>query len=218
VSFYIVFFYPDRIGELSMQIIGGKYKGKRFLPLRENAVRPTAARVREAVFNILSSQIEGAVILDLFAGTGAMGLEALSRGAVFAVFIDINRKMISQMDKSISQLDISRQTKLIRWDISKNLNCIKTPLFNPGQTDCGIDTVPDLIQYNLVFIDPPYSKGLIAKTLYHLRISRALIPGAIIVIEHDLSESVPTELSAYRKTDQRKYGRTFLSFMAYIGD
>jgi len=203
-----------------VQIIGGKFKGRRFQPIKEKTVRPTAARVREAIFNILSFRVQDAVILDLFAGTGALGLEALSRGAAFAVFIENNRQMISQLAKSISRLDIDAQAKLIRWDISKNLNCLRALLscpsraFSPG----GDHDASHPVGFNLVFMDPPYNKGLIKKTLAFLNASRTLSNNAVIVIEHDLSESIPKDLLVHRIADQRKYGRTSVSFLEYIGN
>ena len=199
-----------------MQIIGGKFKGRRFLPMRERSVRPTAARVREAVFNILSFHIQDAVVLDLFAGTGALGLEAMSRGAAYAVFIDHNKKILSQISQSIRQLDLDKQTKLIRWDITKNLNCITKLLPISRDFHSSGNSGFHSMGFNLVFIDPPYYQGLIKATLCHLNTSGALKRGAIIVIEHAASESIPKDLMAYEITDQRKYGQTLVSFLDYF--
>lgn len=198
-----------------MRIIGGKFKGNPILPVQQSAVRPTAARVRESVFNILASYTQEAVVLDLFAGTGAMGMEAISRGAIFAVFIDQNKKMLSRIERSVRQLNIVRQTKILRWNIIKNLNCIRSFQFALPEHLSAYPNGPSTREINLVFIDPPYNKGFIEPTLRHLNTCKALSNGTIVVIEHALSESIPENLMAYRITDQRKYGQTHLSFLEY---
>jgi len=198
-------------------IIGGKFKGRHFLPVKERGVRPTAARVREAIFDILSDQVQEAVVLDLFAGTGALGLEAISRGAVYAVFIDQNKKMLSQIAQSIHLFDLEKQSKLIRWDITKNLNCIKkSPSLISSLHSGENENMYKVKDFNLVFIDPPYNQGLIEATLGHLNNSRALSQRAVVVIEHDKFESIPNDPMPYEITNQRRYGQTMVSFLDYI--
>ncbi len=161
------------------------------------SVRPTADRVREAIFNILSFRVQDAVVLDLFAGTGALGIEALSRGAAFAAFTDRDPRSVSVIGQNICDLGLGDRTKIIRWDIRRNLNCIKK-------------IRPD---FDLVFMDPPYNSDLIRPALLNLRESRGIRPGACIVAEHSDTEPIPDDCGGYAIADQRKYGKTLVSFL-----
>ena len=144
-----------------------------------------------------------------------MGMEAISRGAIFAVFIDQNKKMLSTIERSVRQLNIVKQTKIIRWNILKNLNCIKRFQFPLPEHLSAYPSGSSSKEINLVFIDPPYNKGFIEPTLRHLNTCDALSNGAVVVIEHALSESIPENLMTYTITDQRKYGQAHLSFLEY---
>jgi 16S rRNA (guanine966-N2)-methyltransferase len=183
-----------------VRIVSGSLRGRKLRSLRGMAVRPTADKVREAIFNILSFRVLGAVVLDLFAGTGALGIEALSRGAAFAAFTDRDTRSVSVIGQNISDLGLGDRTKIIRWDIAKNLNCIKKI-----RSD-----------FDLVFMDPPYNCDLIVPTLFNLRESRALKPGSCIVAEHSDTESPPSDCPGYAIADRRKYGKTLVSFLDYM--
>lgn len=185
---------------MGLRIISGNLKGRRLCSLRGMEVRPTAARVRESVFNIISFCIPGKVVLDLFAGTGAFGIEALSRGAESAVFVEKQKGAISVIEKNIRLCALESRTKIIRWDIRKNLNCIRK--YGPA--------------FDLVFMDPPYHKNLIKPTLDNMRDSLCLKQGACIVAEHAFSEPIPKDCPGYSVTDQRKYGKTLVSFLDYM--
>lgn len=185
---------------MSLRIIGGSLRGKKLHTVNGMHVRPTADRLRESIFNILSSRVHEAIVLDLFAGTGAFGLEAISRGAEYAVFIDNNRDALAVIAKNIKACAVSRQTKIIRWNIKKNLNCIKS--FNPA--------------FNLVFLDPPYNQSIVKPALLGLFQSNSLEKEARVMIEHAVEEPLPKELQAYEIDDQRKYGKTLVSFLNYV--
>ena len=182
-----------------MRVIGGSLKGRKLATIRGRIIRPTADRLREAIFNILADRVEKAVVLDLFAGTGALGIEAISRGAYAAVFVDNNRSAIATLNKNISSCNIQDTATIIKWDLLKNLNFIKS--FDPA--------------FNLVFIDPPYNKDCIKPVLNHLYRNRTLEKGACLVIEHSDCEPVPRAIPDFRLTDERRYGRTRVSFMNY---
>jgi len=185
---------------MGLRIIGGKLKGKKLLTLRGTTVRPTADRTRESIFNILSGKIQKSIVLDLFAGTGAMGIEALSRGAESAVFIEKQKIAHSIIKQNISACSLDKKATLIKWDIQRNLDCIK--YIQPG--------------FTIIFIDPPYKKQFIKPSLLALRNSNSLQNGAQIIIEHSLSDPVPEDFSEYTITDQRKYGKTLVSFLDYM--
>ena len=186
--------------DTGLRIIGGNLKGKRLYSIPGTIIRPTADRLRESIFNILSFRVQDAVVLDLFAGTGAFGIEALSRGAESAVFVDNNKSVISVIDRNVRSCALDNSAKIIKWDINKNLNCLKS--FSPA--------------FNLVFLDPPYNQGLIQPALSNLEQSRSLGKEAYFVIEHSPLEKIPKDLSNFEVTDQRKYGKILVSFLYYV--
>lgn len=185
---------------MGVRIISGSLKGKKLQTVRGRQVRPTADRLRESIFNILSSRVHEAIVLDLFAGTGALGIEAVSRGAEYAVFIDNSPGALAVIARNIEACAYSRPTKVIKWDISKNLNCIKS------------SSRP----FNLIFIDPPYNRNLIKPALRSLYRSNSLAKGACVVIEHAATEPIPANLEAFEIDHQRKYGKTLVSFLSYV--
>ncbi|MEN8244649.1 MAG: 16S rRNA (guanine(966)-N(2))-methyltransferase RsmD [Thermodesulfobacteriota bacterium] len=183
-----------------MRIISGNYRGKKLYAFDGRKIRPTADRLREAVFNILSSLVQDAVVLDLFAGTGAFGLEAVSRGARSAVFIDNHTDAIRLVKKNIHACGVAALTRVVKWDIARNLKCLKG--IRPG--------------FDLVFLDPPYDKNLIRPALLHLHASNAVQTAAHMVIEHSFDEPLPHDLDCFSMVDQRKYGKSLVSFFRYM--
>jgi 16S rRNA (guanine966-N2)-methyltransferase len=177
-----------------MRIVGGKFKGHGLQGPKGQATRPTSDRVREAIFNILAHgvadfSIEGARVLDLFAGTGAMGLEALSRGARFCQFVDDAAEARGIIRRNADALGVIGQCKIWRRDATR---------LGPAAPQPGFD---------LVFADPPYDKGLGAKALASLVEGQWLDKGAIVVIE----EAERAELAcpaALIEVARRVYGET----------
>ena len=183
-----------------LRIISGELKGKKLFSPKGIGIRPTADRLRESIFNILSSHVIESVALDLFAGTGALGIEALSRGASFAIFIDNNKDALSIIQKNIKICGLEDRIKIARLNIAKNI----------------IDFTHEVPAVNLVFMDPPYNKNFIKSALINLSESRILEKEALLVIEHDLSETLPEDIPDYKITDQRRYGKTLVSFLKYV--
>jgi 16S rRNA (guanine966-N2)-methyltransferase len=177
-----------------MRIVGGKFKGHGLTGPKGQATRPTSDRVREAIFNILAHGVEGFVIegtrvLDLFAGTGAMGLEALSRGARFCQFVDDAAEARGVIRRNADALGVIGQCKIWRRDATR---------LGPAAPQPGFD---------LVFADPPYGKGLGDKALTSLIDGDWLDPGAIVVVEESEHASLacPPKLALI---DRRVYGDT----------
>ena len=185
---------------MGLRIIGGTLKGKKLYSVHDTSIRPTADKLRESIFNILSQRVLDAVVIDLFAGTGALGIEALSRGAESALFIDNSKRALSVLRKNIYSCMLGQKANIIKWNIRQNLNCIKSKKQN----------------FDLIFLDPPYDKNLIKPTLLNLDKSHSLKNGACIVVEHSLFEPIPTDLFAFDLFDQRKYGKTLVSFLNYV--
>jgi len=186
-----------------MRIIAGSLKGKKLYAAPGSNTRPTGAKLREAVFGITAPAIPGARVLDLFAGTGAYALEALSRGALDAVLIDADTAAMMVIKKNIRLCQAEQQTQCYRWDIARDLNCIRGD--KPG--------------FDLVFMDPPYEhQDLITLALKNLSDGRCLKNEAQVLVEHgagrsDFPEGIP---SSFEIADRRKYGKSLVTFLNYM--
>ncbi len=180
-----------------MRIISGSAKGRKLKSPKDQLTRPTSDRLKETLFNILAPKIYGAHILDVFAGSGALGLEAISRGAASVTFFEIHKEAVRLIQDNVELCGFQKQSRLIVGDaISK----IKT--FFPG-VDQKID---------LVFIDPPYQTGLAEHALEVLSKVSWLKPTVTIVVEHHGKEELPDEISSlkkYRVLKQRDSTITF---------
>ena len=183
-----------------MRIIGGAFKGKKLYSVRGLETRPTGGKVREAIFNIMAHAIAGGRVLDLFAGTGAFGLEALSRGAERAVFIEADDPAIMAIKKNIRSCGAESRAQCIKWDVSRDLNCIQS--FQPG--------------FDLVFMDPPYYGDFIAATLRNLEGCMCLQNQAAIIIEHGLKTQFPEVQPPFFMADRRRYGKSLVTFLDFV--
>lgn len=183
-----------------MRIIGGTLKRRRLSPLRGLGVRPTTDYLRESIFNILAGSVEGAVVLDLFAGTGSLGIEALSRGASSAVFIDKAPQAIKALLRNISAFSLEKRCTVVRRDILRGLSFLES-------TGHGFD---------LVFVDPPYDHGLVKPTLHLLDRAECMAEGGLVVVEHSLVETLPEKVGGFRRIDQRQHGKTLVSFVECV--
>jgi len=184
-----------------MRIVGGKYKGRALTAPPGKDVRPTSDRVREAIFNILAHSIdwdgfEGSVVLDVFAGTGALGLEALSRGAAHGVFIDNDPGALKCLRGNAAKLGVARDITPLKLDASR-----LTPPPRAAQTPL-----------RLVFLDAPYGSGLSDQALLGLHHKGWLAAGALAVIElgKDDELSVPRD---FEMVDERTYGAARVLFL-----
>ena len=181
-----------------MRIIAGRYRSVALASLGKGDagahLRPTTDRVRESLFNVLSHRdvIEGARVLDVFAGTGALGLEALSRGAVHATFIDDGRVAQGLIRENISKLGVGGTTRVIRKDATRLPSCEGAP-------------------YDLIFLDPPYGKGLGERAMQCLFDGGWIAPGAAVVWEESRPIAPP---DGFALVDQRKYGDSRISLLS----
>lgn len=182
-----------------MRIIGGRLSGRSLIeptPKIKKFLRPMREAVRAALFDILGDSVIDARFLDLFAGTGSIGLEALSRGAQSCVFVDVSDEACQIIRKNIENLGLSAQTRLYQFDALKAIE-----LFHrQGE------------QFDIVFIGPPYGKELAHKTLAQLAAHPILAPGALVVTEIFKKEQVQREYSLLRSFDVRTYGDNRLWF------
>jgi 16S rRNA (guanine966-N2)-methyltransferase len=182
-----------------VRIVGGRFRGRKLQTFKGSDVRPTADRVREALFNILGRKFVHTTVLDLFAGTGALGIEALSRGAQTAVFVDNSAFSLAVLRQNLDHCALAQCAKTIQWNIARNLTCLK------GYPET----------FDLVFMDPPYHRGLVPEALQHLLESGCLASGARLIAEHEVGTQLEIQSSRFTCTDKRRYGRTALSFFSY---
>lgn len=179
-----------------MRIISGKCKGSVLYTLEGNNTRPTLDRVKESIFNILGNVFFEKNVLDLFAGSGALGLEALSRGAKFCDFVDMSKDAVNIIKKNIDKCGMKEVSKVHQVDFK---NIVKF-------TDK---------KYDFVFLDPPYSKdmGIDALKL----IDKCTTDDCTVILETDYTDNVPDNVGVFIKYDSRKYGRTIISFFGKEG-
>jgi 16S rRNA (guanine966-N2)-methyltransferase len=181
-----------------MRVVGGRLRGRTLAAPPSQAIRPTADRLRESLFNILAhayrDPVSGARVLDLFAGTGALGFEALSRGARFALFIDDAAQARALIRDNVTALGLGGATRIFRRDATK--------LGDAGPVD----------PFALVFLDPPYRQGLAERALISARDGGWLTPDALIVVEEasDAGFVVP---DGFAETERRRYDDTELVFL-----
>ncbi|WP_299026076.1 16S rRNA (guanine(966)-N(2))-methyltransferase RsmD [uncultured Thermanaerothrix sp.] len=181
------------------RIISGKAGGIRLRSVPGSGTRPITDRVKEALFNIIGPEIEGASFLDLFAGTGSVGIEALSRGAAYVCFLDTSRQAISTIKENLRLTHLEQGTEVLHMDAFVFLR------------------QPPTRRFDFIFIAPPQYKGLWEKALQALDLNPAwLSPHGIVIVQIDPKEYRPLEqLTNLEEVEQRHYGSTKLVFYRY---
>jgi len=181
-----------------MRVVGGRLKGRNIAAPSSRDIRPTQDRLRESVFNILvhayGDPIEGARVLDLFAGTGALGIEAVSRGAAFTLFVDNGAEARALLRNNVEALGLGGVTKVYRRDAT------------------NLGPAHPVEPFSLVFADPPYGKGLAEKALISLRDGGWLVPGALLVVEESKSASFKAP-DGFADLERRAYDDTEFVFL-----
>ncbi len=179
-----------------MRVIGGEFKGRRLLVPHGGKVRPTSDRVREAIFDILGPGWTFQRVLDLFAGTGSLGIEALSRGAPEAVFVEQGKGILTVLRGNVRALRLQSRAWVLPLAVKR-----------------GIAVLGERKEvFDLIFMDPPYNKGFVGKTLEEI-VQRGIIASAgVIVAEHSPREEILPPLGLVL-SQQRRYGDTSLSFL-----
>jgi len=179
-----------------MRIIAGKYRGRKIDFPKSPHIRPTQDRIREALFNILAPCISGATVLDLFAGSGAFGIEALSRGAKKATFVDNNIKCIRIIRSNLKKIGAEDKAEVYRRDAFKAMD----------------ELAQAAATFDIVFIDPPYYTELSKKSLIKLAHYDILSHNNTIIIEHYKKDVLLNDLKSIKLGRQKRFGDTVLSF------
>lgn len=173
-----------------MRITGGALRGRRLHAPKSADIRPIRDQVRAALFNILNDLVAGSRFLDLFAGTGSVGLDALSRGAAYALFVDHGREAIELIERNVGELELSDRAEILREDVLRALDLLH------GQGE----------RFDLAFVGPPYGEDLAHQTLSRLSQLDILSPGAVVIAEIFKKESAGERYGTLRLFDERLYG------------
>jgi 16S rRNA (guanine(966)-N(2))-methyltransferase RsmD len=179
-----------------VRIIAGAYKGRRLVTPRGEVTRPTADQVRIALMDTLAPWLPGARVLDLFAGAGGVGLEALSRGAAHVTFVERDARAVAALRANVAALGVEAATRIIRDDVRRALGA----LARAGE------------RFALVFLDPPYDTALTTATLAVLGDAALLADGALVVAQHLTKRAPGDTVGALRAFRTRRFGETTLTF------
>lgn len=177
-----------------MRIISGKYKGHPLVSFQADHIRPTTDRVKETLFNKIQGYIEDARVLDLFSGTGSLGLEALSRGAREVLFVEKSKKSISILEKNILKLKISEPYEILQKDVISFLKNYEGEAFD------------------VIFADPPFTEEMAHDVMLAADVSKVFHPNTILMIESGRREKIADDYSTLTRYDVREFGDKFLSF------
>lgn len=177
-----------------MRVITGEARGRRLLEPSDRSIRPTADKVKCAVFNIVQFHVEGCRFLDLFAGTGQMGIEALSRGAAEAVFVDRSREALALAKENLSRTGLSARARLVSGD--------------------ALEQMGALGKFDIVFMDPPYSADILEKALQKAAEIDILKENGIILCESERITALTEPAGRYLPCGEYLYGRIKLTAFA----
>lgn len=174
-----------------MRVISGSRRGAKLTSFEGEIIRPTTDRVKESIFNLIQFYIPGSKVLDLFAGSGALGIEALSRGADEAVFVDVDKASVDVVLKNLANLKFTEDVKVYNMPYSD---------FFKRSNDC----------FDVIFLDPPYNKGFIEPVLADIVKNKRLSDEGIIMLESDDTD-MHTEFEGLKVIKQKKYGRSYIT-------
>jgi 16S rRNA (guanine966-N2)-methyltransferase len=177
-----------------MIITGGEARGRRIASPDNLEVRPTSSKIRQAFFNILGARIQDARFLDIFAGSGLIGFEALSRGAQSLVAIEESKRMVAAIRKSAKILGFENAAEVLQGDFRR-----------------AIEWLPQG-GFDIAYADPPYKSPFPSSVVHLFDRNQILTPGGILAIEHAKGYQFPEDLISIKFIDSRSYGQTGLSF------
>jgi len=185
-----------------MRIIAGTRKGRTLKSKKGTETRPTLGVLREALFSILAARIPGSVFLDLFSGSGAMALEALSRGAARAVMIESDPEALSIIIENTNTLGFAESCRAYKNDVFRALSI----LGRKGE------------KFDLIFMDPPYTEELCKRVVENIARHKVLAPGGLIVCEHHKGEKLPSNIKNFHQTSEREYRNKVFTFYEEAAD
>lgn len=175
-----------------MRIITGAYRGRRLASPKDLSVRPTSDKVKEAIFSMIAQEIDQTVVLDLFAGTGSLGLEALSRGAKHCYFVDNDRESVRLIKSNIGQCKAETESTVLVGDFKYGLSRIKEPI-------------------GIAFLDPPYRTDILDEALLIVSEEGFMAPDGLVVTEHGPKKIMPESIGVLEKIKEKKYGTVYVT-------
>jgi len=181
-----------------MRIIGGRLKGRQLLTVPGLAVRPTIARLKESYFNIVGDAVPGARFMDLCAGAGSMGIEALSRGAAEAIFVEQSRRALAVLRRNLAKCGLTSGYRIVAGDLFRELP--RLAAHHPG--------------VELIYFDPPYFEDLYEPTLELVARHRLLAPGGLLAADHFKKTALPSRVGELVRVRQVRHGDAVLTFYA----
>lgn len=180
-----------------MRIIGGNLKSRKIKFPKTRLTRPMTDRGKETVFNIIGGLVDGKPVLDLFSGSGSLGLEALSRGALNVAFVEQSPTAVRVIRDNLKLLELEQKAEIFQGDVLRAVDKLKKKRRS----------------FSLIFVDPPYDKGWVKKTLMRLDQSGIVLPFGQVIVGHSKNEGIPDNLQSLRLTRTRKIGQSCLSFL-----
>ncbi len=176
-----------------MRIIAGKYKGHHLVSFKADHIRPTTDRVKETIFNIFQFHLQDAVVLDLFSGTGNLGIEALSRGAKHVTFVDLNKRSLSILKQNLQKLKVTEPHQILQSDVLKYLKNFQAPAAD------------------VILIDPPFTEKMAHDVMEQLSRSSCFADHTLISIESSAQERMEDQYGSLIRTSRKEYGDKILS-------
>lgn len=179
-----------------MRVISGRVRGLKLNTPKNEDVRPTTDRVKESLFNIINPYVMESNVLDLFAGSGSLGIECISRGANSCTFVDLSKESISLINSNIKKARMENESEVLNLDFKEAIKRLKVKN----------------IKYDIIFMDPPYYENMFINALKSIDDADLLHEDGIIVIEHDTKDEFIDNVGRLEKTKSKKYGNTTLTF------
>ncbi|QIC05708.1 16S rRNA (guanine(966)-N(2))-methyltransferase RsmD [Brevibacillus sp. 7WMA2] len=183
-----------------MRVISGEHRGRSLAAVPGTSTRPTTDKVKESIFNMIGPYFDGEWALDLYAGTGGLGIEALSRGAAKAIFVDSDNKAFNTVKQNLKTLRLDEQAEVYKIDSARALKVLSTR---------GV-------QFDLVFLDPPYAKQKLEQEIEQLQQLHMVATDAWIVTEHDAKLTLPEQIGMCEQYRCSTYGDTRVTIYRYI--
>jgi 16S rRNA (guanine966-N2)-methyltransferase len=175
-----------------MRVIAGKYKGRRLGAVPDLSVRPVMDRVKQYIFDVIKDRCENATVCDIFAGSGALGIEAMSRGAAEVTFIDSGVEAVKMIEKNLAHIKCTERTQIFRYDA---LRFIESNTF----------------AFDIVFCDPPYELKDIPKMVENVLKKKCVMADGILLVEHHITIQLPEKVESFSKIKEKKFGKTMIT-------
>ncbi|MDR5658308.1 16S rRNA (guanine(966)-N(2))-methyltransferase RsmD [Serpentinicella sp. ANB-PHB4] len=185
-----------------MRVIAGTARGIQLITPNDNEIRPTKDRTKEALFSAIHNYLYGKNVLDLFAGTGSLGIEALSRGARKCYFVDNRKESLDLVHENLKKSKLTSDGQVLLMSASQAISKLSS----------------DGIQFDIVFLDPPYSKDILNNILSQISIEKLVHPDSIVIAEHEADIELDEEIEMLTKFKTKKYGKSEISFFKYEED